>query len=156
MPCKLVITLILKHLLEVMVLNLCKFHCYTLSFFNYTFYLHLQGFFLCLKSRRSIPINSPFSEAQVNPWRLNISGHNLWCFINYPIIHWVNLFSHNVTHFAWLKLLQLQIIMYKCQFTQSLLLNRIPSRDERERNTSVILDETKNNLFICHKQRKHQ
>ena len=24
--------------------------------------------------------------------------------------------------------------------------------DERERNTSVILDETKNNLFICHKE----
>lgn len=67
MPRKLVLTLILKHLLEVMVLNLGKFHCYTLSFFNYTFYLHLQGFSLCLKSRRSIPINSPFIEAQVNP-----------------------------------------------------------------------------------------
>lgn len=43
MPCKLVLTPILKHLLEVMVLNLGKFHCYTLSFLNYTFIFTYKG-----------------------------------------------------------------------------------------------------------------
>lgn len=89
----------------------------------------INGLLLRLNSTTYFNIFSGSTAVRVHPSRATIFWCSLlWCFFHDPIIHGTNLFTHNIVSNTISFVLQLQVIMNKCQVIQSLLLDRfLPS-----------------------------